>query len=116
MTYPFNTPSYLTTIVGTKKGKHTQNSKLSKQNRNTSISRNIKINQSINYNQSIDRSFIAGPVHNIMINGQEVTRALVCATELAINHSTTKMDLKTRPIMNVAKDFQVRSYWNIIDI
>lgn len=51
-----------------------------------------------------------------MINGQEVTRALVCATELAINHSTTKMDLKTRPIMSVAKDFQVRSYWNIIDI
>ncbi|XP_065924882.1 E3 ubiquitin-protein ligase DCST1 [Magallana gigas] len=49
---------------------------------------------------------ITGPVHNIMINGQEVTRALVCATELAINHSTTKMDLKTRPIMSVAKDFQ----------
>nr|XP_022310045.1 DC-STAMP domain-containing protein 1-like [Crassostrea virginica] len=49
---------------------------------------------------------IAGPVHNIMVNGKEVMRALVCATELAINHTATKMELKSDPFKDIAQDFQ----------
>ena len=51
--------------------------------------------------------YITGPVHNIMVNGKEVMRALVCATELAINHTATKMELKSDPFKDIAQDFQV---------
>ncbi|XP_048751496.2 E3 ubiquitin-protein ligase DCST1-like [Ostrea edulis] len=49
---------------------------------------------------------ISGPVHNIILNGREVVRSLVCATELAANHTAAKRELKSKPFSDGMKEFQ----------
>ncbi|XP_061194944.1 E3 ubiquitin-protein ligase DCST1-like [Saccostrea echinata] len=48
---------------------------------------------------------IAGPIHNIIVNGREVIRSLTCAAELAINQTSAKWELRTKPFRRIMTQF-----------
>ena len=46
-------------------------------------------------------------MHNILMNGKEITRSLSCSVELSANHTLAKWKLKMKPLENVMDEFQV---------
>ena len=56
----------------------------------------------------LDGFLTIGPIHNIIMNGKEITRSLSCATELAANHTAAKWELKMKPLGDVMQQFQVK--------
>ncbi|KAK3095264.1 hypothetical protein FSP39_012345, partial [Pinctada imbricata] len=49
---------------------------------------------------------IAGPIHNIIMNGREVARSLSCTRELSSNFSKARWELKKKPLGDVMQQFQ----------
>ncbi|XP_035791120.1 protein sneaky-like isoform X2 [Anopheles albimanus] len=43
---------------------------------------------------------LAGPIGNMVLNGKEVARVLVCSSELAFNLTLTRVDLMSKPFQN----------------
>ncbi|XP_062617495.1 E3 ubiquitin-protein ligase DCST1-like [Saccostrea cucullata] len=45
------------------------------------------------------------PIHNLATNGREVIRSLTCAAELAINQTSAKWELRTKPFRRIMSQF-----------
>ncbi|XP_013381102.2 E3 ubiquitin-protein ligase DCST1 [Lingula anatina] len=52
---------------------------------------------------------LTGPIANIMFNAEEVTRVISCSTELMMNQTMKRMDLKFQPIHHALMDMQRES-------
>jgi len=54
---------------------------------------------------------VVGPIHNIIINGKEITRAMSCTIELSANHTASKWELALKPVGEVMDNLQVTSLY-----
>ncbi|KAL3876418.1 hypothetical protein ACJMK2_034267 [Sinanodonta woodiana] len=54
---------------------------------------------------------LSGPIQNIIENGQEVTRSLTCAAELAANQTRTRIEFRLAPVAIVLQEMQAEGFF-----